>query len=60
MSADELVGFFNTFGGGGKPIGGVHENSQRTAERTNPPLRQGRRAGALHDPAGEPTIERHG
>ncbi len=26
MSAEELVGFFNTFGGGGKPIGGVHEN----------------------------------
>lgn len=26
MTADELVGFFNTFGGGGKPIGGVHEN----------------------------------
>jgi hypothetical protein len=26
MSPDELVEFFNTFGGGGKPIGGVHEN----------------------------------
>lgn len=26
MPADELVAFFNTFGGGGKPIGGVHEN----------------------------------
>src|SRR4051794_13864539 len=26
MAADELVEFFNTFGGGGKPIGGVHEN----------------------------------
>jgi hypothetical protein len=26
MSSEELVGFFNTFGGGGKPIGGVHEN----------------------------------
>ena len=26
MTADELVGFFRTFGGGGKPIGGVHEN----------------------------------
>ncbi len=26
MTADELVEFFNTFGGGGKPIGGVHEN----------------------------------
>lgn len=26
MSAAELVEFFNTFGGGGKPIGGVHEN----------------------------------
>lgn len=26
MDADELVGFFNTFGGGGKPIGGAHEN----------------------------------
>jgi hypothetical protein len=26
MSAEELVGFFNTFGGGGKPIGGAHEN----------------------------------
>jgi len=26
MRADELVGFFRTFGGGGKPIGGVHEN----------------------------------
>lgn len=26
MTADELVAFFNTFGGGGKPIGGVHEN----------------------------------
>ena len=25
-----------------------------------PALRQGRRTGALHDPAGEPTIERHG
>jgi hypothetical protein len=26
MSPDQLVEFFNTFGGGGKPIGGVHEN----------------------------------
>lgn len=26
MTADELVEFFNTYGGGGKPIGGVHEN----------------------------------
>jgi hypothetical protein len=26
MSEEELVEFFNTFGGGGKPIGGVHEN----------------------------------
>jgi hypothetical protein len=26
MTAEELVAFFNTFGGGGKPIGGVHEN----------------------------------
>jgi hypothetical protein len=26
MAGDELVAFFNTFGGGGKPIGGVHEN----------------------------------
>ena len=26
MAGDELVEFFNTFGGGGKPIGGVHEN----------------------------------
>ena len=26
MGADELEEFFNTFGGGGKPIGGVHEN----------------------------------
>lgn len=26
MTAEELVEFFNTFGGGGKPIGGVHEN----------------------------------
>ncbi|MEX0801530.1 MAG: hypothetical protein WD379_09975 [Dehalococcoidia bacterium] len=26
MTADQLVEFFNTFGGGGKPIGGVHEN----------------------------------
>lgn len=26
MTGDELVAFFNTFGGGGKPIGGVHEN----------------------------------
>jgi hypothetical protein len=26
MNGSELVGFFNTFGGGGKPIGGVHEN----------------------------------
>lgn len=26
MSPNELVEFFNTFGGGGKPIGGVHEN----------------------------------
>jgi hypothetical protein len=26
MTADQLVEFFNTFGGGGKPIGGAHEN----------------------------------
>jgi hypothetical protein len=26
MAADQLVEFFNTFGGGGKPIGGAHEN----------------------------------
>lgn len=26
MVPDELKGFFNTWGGGGKPIGGVHEN----------------------------------
>ena len=26
MTADELCEFFNTYGGGGKPIGGVHEN----------------------------------
>jgi hypothetical protein len=26
MDPEELVEFFNTFGGGGKPIGGVHEN----------------------------------
>lgn len=26
MMAEELVAFFNTFGGGGKPIGGPHEN----------------------------------
>lgn len=26
MTADELVSFFNTFGGGGKNIGGIHEN----------------------------------
>jgi hypothetical protein len=26
MTAEELVEFFNTFGGSGKPIGGVHEN----------------------------------
>ena len=26
MTSEELVEFFNTFGGGGKPIGGVHEN----------------------------------
>lgn len=26
MSSEELVEFFNTFGGSGKPIGGVHEN----------------------------------
>lgn len=26
MTPDELVEFFNTFGGSGKPIGGVHEN----------------------------------
>ena len=26
MDDDELVAFFNTFGGGGKPIGGPHEN----------------------------------
>ncbi|MFN8173750.1 MAG: hypothetical protein U0T02_01625 [Solirubrobacteraceae bacterium] len=26
MTADQLQEFFNTFGGGGKPIGGVHEN----------------------------------
>ena len=26
MSPEDLVAFFNTFGGGGKPIGGLHEN----------------------------------
>jgi len=26
MSPEHLVEFFNTFGGGGKPIGGLHEN----------------------------------
>ena len=26
MTAEQLVEFFNTFGGGGKPIGGLHEN----------------------------------
>jgi len=26
MTGEELVAFFNTFGGGGKPIGGAHEN----------------------------------
>ena len=26
MSPDDLVSFFRTFGGGGKPIGGIHEN----------------------------------
>src|SRR5262245_12025221 len=26
MTAEQLREFFNTFGGGGKPIGGVHEN----------------------------------
>src|SRR3954453_19698176 len=26
MTPEELVGFFNVWGGGGKPIGGVHEN----------------------------------
>lgn len=26
MTAQQLVAFFNTFGGGGKPIGGAHEN----------------------------------
>lgn len=26
MTAEQLVEFFNTFGGGGKPIGGIHEN----------------------------------
>jgi hypothetical protein len=26
MTPDQLVEFFNTFGGGGKPIGGVHQN----------------------------------
>ncbi len=26
MSPDQLLGFLNTFGGGGKPIGGAHEN----------------------------------
>jgi len=26
MSPEQLVEFFNTFGGGGKPIGGAHEN----------------------------------
>jgi hypothetical protein len=26
MDAEQLVEFFNTFGGGGKPIGGAHEN----------------------------------
>ena len=26
MTPEELVGFFNVWGGGGKPIGGLHEN----------------------------------
>ena len=26
MTSEQLVEFFNTFGGGGKPIGGAHEN----------------------------------
>ncbi len=26
MDGDQIVEFFNTFGGGGKPIGGLHEN----------------------------------
>lgn len=26
MTPEQLVAFFNTFGGGGKPIGGAHEN----------------------------------
>ena len=26
MTPDELVGFFNVWGGGGKPIGGLHQN----------------------------------
>jgi hypothetical protein len=26
MDADQMVEFFNTYGGGGKPIGGIHEN----------------------------------
>lgn len=26
MTASQLTEFFNTFGGGGKPIGGIHEN----------------------------------
>lgn len=26
MTPEELVTFFNTFGGGGKPIGGLHDN----------------------------------
>lgn len=26
MTPEQLVGFFNVWGGGGKPIGGVHEN----------------------------------
>src|SRR5262245_52323052 len=26
MTPEELVGFFNVWGGGGKPIGGLHDN----------------------------------
>src|SRR5687768_3655057 len=26
MTGEQMVGFFNTFGGSGKPIGGAHEN----------------------------------
>src|SRR4051794_6446520 len=48
----------------GQPLAGrdrVADRQRQLLPRPgDPPLRQGRRAGALHDPAGEPTIERHG